>query len=183
MSAVVQGAVQAPSSAAAVGNYFLRRGWQEPNVPPIDQMKLQNLLFYAHAWHLAYRQGPLFAEDIEAWPWGPVIRPVYLQTKHFGAAPVSSALTDLRYDYHSPTHLREVVPEVTDAGLQEFLKGVWETHKFYTGIQLSNSTHAPGEPWTIIKDHYGSLEGKPLIPNDLISDIYAAKLRGLAPAA
>ena len=64
------------TSAAAVANEFLALGEKEPRFPPIDQLKLQKLLFYAHAWHLAIKKAPLFDEDFEAWPWGPVVRDI-----------------------------------------------------------------------------------------------------------
>lgn len=41
---------------------------------------------------------------------------------------------------------------------------------------MSNATHAPGEPWTVVKEAFGNLDGKPKIENDLIRDIFKAKL-------
>lgn len=68
------------------------------------------------------------------------------------------------------------VPDgVLDEGTEGFLKSVWDTMKVFTGIQLSNSTHAPGEPWTIVSDALGT-KGKPVIPNDLIAHIFKKKL-------
>jgi uncharacterized phage-associated protein len=172
-----------PTSAAAVGNTFLKLGWQDTAFPPIDQMKLQKLLFYAHAWYLAYNDRPLFAEDVEAWPWGPVVRPIYYQTRNCRKAPISSRLTELRFDPQSPLQSRFVDADVTDPDVTAFLDRIWDVHKPYTGIQLSNSTHAKGEPWTIIKDQYGSLETKPVIPNDLIAAVYRGKLGGQTATA
>ncbi len=174
----------APTSAAAVGNFFLSRGWQDPACPPIDQMKLQKLVFYAHAWYLAYNDGaPLFAEDIEAWPWGPVIRPLYFQTRDYGRAPITSRLTELRLDAASPLKPHFVEADVTNQTVREFLERIWQVHKPYSGIQLSNSTHAPGEPWSIIKEQYGDLGANPIIPNELITAVYQAKLQGQSAAA
>ena len=87
--------IGAPTSAAAVANYFLAKGWDEKGIPPIDQMKLQKLLYYSHAWHLAIFNRPLFEEDFEAWPWGPVVRDVYFQTRDFGRNPVTRKITRL----------------------------------------------------------------------------------------
>jgi uncharacterized phage-associated protein len=169
---------EAPASAVAVANFFLARGWQDGGYPPIDQMKLQKLVFYAHAWHLAHKGTPLFEEDVEAWPWGPVVRPIYFQTKDFGRGPITSRLNELQFDPASPLKSRFVDTDVTDEETRAFLTRVWDVHKPYTGIQLSNSTHAPGEPWTIIHQQYGSLESKPIIPNDLIAAIFKDKLQG-----
>jgi uncharacterized phage-associated protein len=170
------------STVAAVGNEFLKLAELEPHYC-VDQMKLQKLLFYAHAWNLAYDQGPLFENDFEAWPWGPVVRDVYVQTKDYGRDRVTGKLYEL-----------EVVPGdgvkittpngVEDARLAAFIRSVWETLKSYTGIQLSNSTHAAGEPWTLVSETLGT-ESKPVIPNDLIKQVFKAKLEAASanPAA
>ena len=43
----------------------------------ITTMKLQKLLYYSQAWSLVWDESPLFAEPIEAWANGPVVREVY----------------------------------------------------------------------------------------------------------
>jgi len=169
----VTGAV---ASAAAVANEFLELGWSEKGVPPIDQMKLQKLLFYAHAWHLAMKGGPLFDEDVEAWPWGPVVRDVYLQTKDCGRAPVVDRIWKLEVEDSDKLDVTLVEPNVESEETKEFLLEVWNSHKKFSGVQLSNSTHAPGEPWTIIRERYGSLDGKPTIPNEVIAAVFKKKL-------
>ena len=67
-------------------------------------------------------------------------------------------------------------PRPTDEKVRQFIASVWESHKKFSGVQLSNATHAPGEPWTIIKDKYGTLDAKPRIPNEVIRDVFKAKL-------
>ena len=171
-----------PTTAIAVANYFLGKGWDDRACPAIDQMKLQKLVFYAQAWYLAYHNAPLFPEDIEAWPWGPVVRPIYAQTKDYGRAPITARLSELKFDEVSPLKSRFVETDVQNADLRAFLDRIWDVHKPYSGIQLSNSTHAAGEPWTIIQAQYGSLDSKPVIPTDLIAAIYRAKLDQSAAA-
>jgi uncharacterized phage-associated protein len=39
--------------------------------------QLQKLLYYAQAWHVAWTGAPLFGEQIEAWPKGPVVPDVF----------------------------------------------------------------------------------------------------------
>lgn len=43
----------------------------------ISIMRLHKLLYYAQAWSLAWDQGPLFKERIEAWVHGPVVPKIY----------------------------------------------------------------------------------------------------------
>jgi len=166
------------STMASVANEFLALGMDEPQYPVIDQMKLQKLLYYAHGWRLAmYGRQPLFDDDFEAWPWGPVVRDAYLQTKDYGRSRVAGFLTEIAADQG---WFGFRTPQGVHADLKPFIRSVWDVHKSYTGIQLSNSTHSIGEAWTIIKDQYGSLEGKPKIPNDLIAAVFEQKLRNAA---
>jgi uncharacterized phage-associated protein len=175
----------APTTAIAAANEFLSLAGEDGR--NIDQMKLQKLLFYGHAWHLALRDDqPLFDQDFEAWPWGPVVRDVYNQTRQYGRGPVTTKLKELRKTGSNATDFDFVTPRGVDSEeVKTFLRSIWESLKNYSGIQLSNATHAPGEPWTIIKERFGSLDGKPTIPNTLISDIFKKKLANVAanPAA
>lgn len=166
-----------PTTAIAAANQFLKFAQAEPQFT-FDQMKLQKLLFYAHAWHLAYDKGPLFENDFEAWPWGPVVRDVYMQTKDAGRGRVCNYLTELSWSL--PNGPRAVAPDgVEDESTRDFLRSVWDTMKAYTGIQLSNSTHAPGEPWTLVAQAVGT-GSKPMISNDLIRSVFKGKLEAAA---
>jgi uncharacterized phage-associated protein len=61
--------------AAAVIAEFRRQYPDEP----ITALKLQKLVYYAQAWHLADTGAPLFDEAIEAWRDGPVVRALFAQ--------------------------------------------------------------------------------------------------------
>ena len=173
MATLASGA--APISAAAVANEFLNLAGSEGQ--SIDQMKLQKLLFYAHAWSLAIRDQPLFEQDFYAWPWGPVVPDIYTQTRGFGRAPITTRLQEIRKTGSGPLDFSFVTPTgVEDDEVKAFVKSVWDSMKNYTGIQLSNATHGAGEPWTIIRDHFGTLDSKPAIPNELIQSVFKQKL-------
>lgn len=167
-----------PTTAAAVANEFLSLQDSDPGHPPIDHMKLQKLVYYAHAWHLAYQNAPLFDDDVEAWPWGPVVRNLYIDFKGFGANPIAGKrATRMAKCGPGPLDFRFETPTLTDLQLKEFIKAVWDVHKQFSGVQLSNATHAPGEPWTVVKEKYGSLDSKPKIENELIRDIFQARVQ------
>jgi uncharacterized phage-associated protein len=52
---------------------------------PVDNLKLQKLLYYSQAVHLVLNnKAPLFPEPIEAWDYGPVVPPVYHEYKSYG---------------------------------------------------------------------------------------------------
>jgi uncharacterized phage-associated protein len=50
----------------------------------ISNLKLQKLLYYAQAWHLAVFNRPLFADQLEAWVHGPVVPSIYRRYKSYG---------------------------------------------------------------------------------------------------
>ena len=166
-------------SAASVANAFLDlQEADQSEYPPIDQMKLYKLVYYAQAWWLASNDEPLFEEDLEAWPWGPVVRELYPTFKSAGSGAITNqrAAQVVKTGSGLFTYRRQVAPPPPQA-VMDFLKQIWEIHKKFTGVALSNATHQPGEPWTIVKDLYGSLEKKPLIPVELIKDVFRSKLK------
>lgn len=168
----------ASTTAAAAANEFLNIAGAEGS--PVDQMKLQKLLFYAHAWNLALRGEALFEEDFEAWPWGPVIRDIYFQTRECGRSPIVKRMQQMAKTGSGPLDFTLVVPNgVEDPETKAFLKSIWDSLRGYSGIQLSNATHAAGEPWTIVKEQFGT-DSKPTIPNTLIDSVFRQKLNGNA---
>ncbi len=54
----------------------------------ITAMKLEKLVYYSQAWSLVFDDEPLFAEKIEAWANGPVVRELY--KRHAGSYLVTS---------------------------------------------------------------------------------------------
>jgi uncharacterized phage-associated protein len=167
-----------PLSAAAVANAFLDlQDADDSAFPRIDPMKLQKLLFYAHAWWLAFKGKPLLKEEVYAWPWGPVVPHIYGEFRRFGRNPVvGERATELVKVGPGALHYRVKEPEMPGTDIMAFLKSVWDSHKGFSGVQLSNATHAPGEPWALVKAQYGDLGSKPLIPNELIRDVFRNKL-------
>ena len=56
----------------------------------INNLKLQKLLYYCQAWHLALHEKPLFEDRIEAWVHGPVVPNVFREYKSFRWSPVKA---------------------------------------------------------------------------------------------
>lgn len=76
----------------------------------ISNLKLQKLVYYAQAWHLALHELPLFDEDFEAWVHGPVIPALYHNYKHFGWKPIQEEAT-LNLSESILCYLKEVADE------------------------------------------------------------------------
>lgn len=125
-----------PLNSLAVANWFIdvsgRQGQE------ITAMKIQKLVYYAHAWSLALDNKPLVNERVEAWRWGPVFPDIYDAAKHFGSKPVTSRLSNF---YDDP-------PVIDDSDYRiSLLQKIWTLYGNYSAAQLSRMTHAPGEPW------------------------------------
>jgi uncharacterized phage-associated protein len=76
----------------------------------ISNLKLQKLVYYSQAWHLALHGQTLFDEDFEAWVHGPVIPGLYHSYKHFGWKPIQEEIT-LDLPESTVSYLKEVADE------------------------------------------------------------------------
>lgn len=137
----------------AVANYFLELA--ERDGTHLTPMKLQKLVYFAHGWSLAIDDTPLIRDTVEAWQFGPVIPTLYHEFKRFGSGDITGrALRPYMPDHNSVRFIEETV---TDTKTQELLDQVWSVYGKYTGIQLSNLTHASGTPWEKI---YSGAKGR-----------------------
>lgn len=75
------------NSALDIAKYILC--FAQNNGDTITNLKLQKLLYYAQAWYLVNNENnKLFEDNIEAWPYGPVVPCVYNEFKSFGRLPI-----------------------------------------------------------------------------------------------
>jgi len=105
---------------------------------PINQLKLQKLLYYVQAWHLAHAGKPIVDAKFQAWVHGPVNRSIFDRFK--SSKLLYSAMTpdDIRPDFNSDTALSE-----DERG---FVNAVLDAYGGLTGDQLESLTHQE-EPW------------------------------------
>jgi uncharacterized phage-associated protein len=97
---------------------------------PISTMKLQKLVYYSQAWHLAWEERLLFNERLEAWVNGPVSPALY--TEHRGKFEVSEwPMGD---------------SSALDDGEQETIDIVLRGYGQRSGQWLGAQTHAE-DPW------------------------------------
>ncbi|WP_367871807.1 Panacea domain-containing protein [Luteolibacter sp. Populi] len=75
------------ANASQVARYLLALQCEEAG-DLVSNLKLQKLLYYCQGMHLALKDAPLFADDVEAWAHGPVVRRVYGEYKEFGGNPI-----------------------------------------------------------------------------------------------
>lgn len=104
----------------------------------ISNLKLQKLLYYAQAWHLAAFRERFFEGDFEAWIHGPVLPDIYLKFKNYGWKPIIEE------------SLNENIVSAFKAKLNdsqnELLAGVIEEYFGMSGYELERETYAE-YPW------------------------------------
>lgn len=86
--------------------------WANRDGDLLTNLKIQKLLYYAQAWHLANFGKPLFDDSIEAWDLGPVVPSVYNKLKKFKSAPViykssGNCMEENQFTKQELTYLRE----------------------------------------------------------------------------
>jgi len=115
-----------------VARYFIIRAYEDGIEAEMTNMKVQKLLYYAQSLHLALYNEPLFAEEIQAWRYGPVCPPAYRFYSDFEAKqlpiPPKESLLQL------PREKKELLEEI------------WEYFGGYHAYKLSDMTHVEF-PW------------------------------------
>lgn len=100
----------------------------------MSAMKLQKLCYYSQAWSLVWDGVPLFAERIEAWRDGPVIRELF--SAHKGQFTVESIASG------SSAQLKPSQRQTVDA--------VLEAYGSFDGATLSRMSHDE-KPWQLAR--------------------------------
>ncbi|MCC6488184.1 MAG: DUF4065 domain-containing protein [Candidatus Hydrogenedentes bacterium] len=126
------------SNAKEIAAYLISQ-FQEAG-DPLDNLKLQKLLYYVQGWHLALLDKPAFGERLEAWVHGPVQPATYGEYKHYRWNPITD----------------EVQRPKLDGELSELIKEVLDAYGGETGYELELRTHHE-PPW---------LEARGGIPDD-----------------
>ncbi|HDW8004502.1 TPA: SocA family protein [Bacillus cereus] len=128
-------------NAKMVAQYFLSRS--TPNTDySITHLKLQKLVYYAQAWHLALKEGkPLFEDRIEAWVHGPVCPEIYPVYKEYGYFEIPPAECPQEFNSTENKEKREV------------LEMVWNNYGKYDGKFLEALTHQE-LPWIEAREGY-----------------------------
>lgn len=96
----------------------------------LTNLKLQKLLYYAQAWHLALFNQKLFDEDFEAWVHGPVLPSEYRRFRDYKWRPITEEVER---------------PEIAK-DLIDFLDEIVDVFGSETAVALELMTHRE-RPW------------------------------------
>ncbi|MDR1081312.1 MAG: DUF4065 domain-containing protein [Deltaproteobacteria bacterium] len=144
-------------SAVAVANWFIGRNREENG--DLTHLKLQKLLYFAQGWHLAYNDVPLFEDPIEAWKYGPVVRPVY---RALSSRPKNESITEpiegyvLRGGDYTVLGTPEMISRGDDT--ERLMRSVWKSYSGKRPWELVAITHAKGSPWDIVANSSGNVQ-------------------------
>jgi uncharacterized phage-associated protein len=129
---------------------------------PITNLKLQKLLYYAQAWHLALFSEPLFDEPIEAWVHGPVVPSIFRRYK------------ECRWN-HLPRV--EWVSAQTPA-VKDHLTEVWRVYGKFDAFGLEKLTHSE-TPWQMARAGLPSdAPSHSIISHASMREYYASRVNG-----
>ncbi|WP_421589405.1 Panacea domain-containing protein [Rahnella aceris] len=169
-----------PYSAIAVANSLIKKA-HEKGIKDLSPMKLQKLVYFAHAWMLAIDDRPLINESVKAWKFGPVINSIYHEFKTYGSKNIESYGTefDIIEDEDGRPDVGFVTPWVpsSDFKADYVLDAILETYGDKSATFLSNLTHQVDSAWSLTKDEHdeGNTKGY-VIDDDIIKDSMKKKL-------
>ena len=138
---------------------------------PMSHLKLQKLLYYCEAYHLAYFEESIINEDFEAWVHGPVCREVYNSLKGN-----SVLYTDLGFNgnYNPEGELQQVL----SSNQFELLSDVLSELSNWSGLELENATHNE-LPWREARKDLGPADRcENKISKETMKLFYKAELNG-----
>lgn len=133
----------------------------------LNMLKLQKLLYYCQAWHLAINKSKLFPSNFQAWVHGPVNRDVYdrfLAEKSL-------------YSVMVVEDVREVLAaDLLEKDELDLITSVLDVYAGLTGSQLESMTHSE-EPWIEARKGCSSWERSTnTISDDTMTQYYAQRL-------
>ena len=123
-----------------IANYFLDKAKQ--TAIAVTNLKLQKLVYYAQAWHLAIHNEALMeGVEFEAWIHGPVVHELWKKYK----------------DYTYEAINEEVTPPQLDDGTDQFLKQVVEVYLDKDAYTMELMSHRE-DPWILARNGYADNE-------------------------
>ncbi len=134
-------------SVKTIANYFISHRKRIPNLSP---MKLQKLIYYAHAASLAFRNKPLIKEYFEVWKLGPVVPELYHELKHLGRDNIEGLVTDFAPVAKMFAGGEELIAPIiseNDNDTEELLESTIRSFGSYSAFQLSHLTHSDNGAW------------------------------------
>lgn len=139
------------TTAAKVTDYIISKGVKEGNL--LTNKRIQKLIYYIQAWHLAINNKPIFDDTIEAWVHGPAIRSIYEMYRANAWLPISKVA--------NPKIADELEPDTV-----QFIDRIFLAYSKYDTATLEYMTHAE-TPW---QEARKGLEANEISSNEITQD-------------
>lgn len=154
-------------SIHTICDYIILKLKSEGESYPLNNIKLQKLLYYTQAWFLAFNGRPLFKEYFQAWVHGPVNREVFDRYKD-----TKSLYSDIEVD---DIQNFDCFNELDQDAINH-IDNILEGYAKYSGTQLEYMTHQE-DPWIAARKGYLPMEicDEP-IDNKIMEDYYKQRL-------
>jgi uncharacterized phage-associated protein len=123
------------TSAIVLSNFILK------HYGPMSHLKLQKLLYYCEAYHLACFEQSLIPEDFEAWVHGPVCRVVYNSLKDN-----SILYSDVGFDPKNDEDPDKNIEKSLTSSQNELLDSILKDLSTWSAFELETATHNE-MPW------------------------------------
>ena len=157
--------------ALTLADYILLKSAEHGWV--ITPLKLNKLCYLIQGFMLKNHDRPAFKNDIEAWPYGPVIPDVYEAFKHCGGDPIrrlySTNESVCLYEQVSQTKenlagkIGQEIKNITDLVVKQYAN--------IPGGKLIGMTHVRDTPWHQTKRSFAILKPK-IIDTGIIMNYY-----------
>lgn len=162
--------------AVAVANSF----WDIAQAAgqPVDPMKLQKLVYFAHGWHLGFGQGALSDKNAEAWRWGPVFPDLYHAVKRWGSGSIRTPIREVDFN---GTEFGWNTPRMSEQDVLgcQLVRRVWQVYWKMSGPALSQLTHEEDGPWHRTWSQVPGVRGV-VIPDEIIEEHFRQKIEANA---
>lgn len=120
----------------------------------MTNLRLQKLLYFAQGWHLAIFNQPLFEDDLQAWPYGPVVPSVYNELSRFGKSGIPSIISIQRDKFTNDEY--------------DLLFDIAEEYGRFSTSELVGISHEKGSPWDLTPQ-------REVISKEKIHDYFASQ--------
>ncbi len=145
-----------------VADYFICAVDRESG-DEITPLKLQKMVYYAQAWHLALYGEPLFDAQFQAWPHGPANYELFKRFEDYKYNPIPA---------EAANNSLGAIP----AEKAEFLDEIWDVFGKYTAKALENMTHVE-TPWIEARGALPpELASQTVISEETMRDYYRSKM-------
>jgi uncharacterized phage-associated protein len=138
--------MQAPYNVLDVAHYIIK--YSHEHSYEITNLKLQKLLYFVQALFLIRSNGtiPCFSQDIEAWPFGPVVPEAYQEYKIYGSLEIPYSKTkhvlNKSLELKSYVYNENIISEDDKSKINEVIEHFKDTSAY----ELANLTHNQA-PW------------------------------------